>query len=64
MNPIKILILTANPRDTGSASLGLDAEVRRIEEALQRSRYRERFYQVDVALKRLCEELRAVGEPL
>ena len=43
MNPIKILILTANPSNTGSDPLRLDAEVRRIEEALQRSRYRDRF---------------------
>jgi hypothetical protein len=43
MNPIKILILTANPSNTGSDPLRLDAEVRRIEEALQRSRHRERF---------------------
>nr|WP_322661285.1 CHAT domain-containing protein [Dendronalium sp. ChiSLP03b]MDZ8206573.1 CHAT domain-containing protein [Dendronalium sp. ChiSLP03b] len=43
MNPIKILILTANPSNTGSDSLCLDAEVRRIEEALQRSHYRDRF---------------------
>ncbi|WP_017302004.1 hypothetical protein [Nodosilinea nodulosa] len=31
---------------------------------LYRRRARERFYQVDVTLKRLCEELREVGEPL
>ncbi|MBN4003836.1 CHAT domain-containing protein [Nostoc sp. LPT] len=43
MNPIKILILTANPSNTGSNPLCLDAEVRRIEEALQRSHYRDRF---------------------
>lgn len=43
MNPIKILILTANPSNTGSNPLGLDAEVRRIEEAIQRSQYRDRF---------------------
>lgn len=43
MNPIKILVLTANPSNTGSDPLRLDAEVRRIEEALQRSRHRDRF---------------------
>ncbi len=43
MNPIKILILTANPSNTGSDPLRLDAEVRRIEEAMQRSRHRDRF---------------------
>lgn len=43
MIPIKILILTANPSNTGADPLGLDAEVRRIEEAFQRSRYRDRF---------------------
>lgn len=43
MNSIKILVLTANPSNTGSDPLRLDAEVRRIEEALQRSRYRDRF---------------------
>ncbi|MBW4593461.1 MAG: CHAT domain-containing protein [Brasilonema angustatum HA4187-MV1] len=43
MNPIKILILTANPSNTGSDPLRLDGEVRRIEEALQRSHYRVRF---------------------
>ena len=43
MNPIKILILTANPSNTGSDPLCLDAEVRRIEEALQRSHYRDLF---------------------
>jgi hypothetical protein len=43
LNPLKILILTANPSNTGSDPLRLDAEVRRIEEAMQRSRYRDRF---------------------
>ena len=43
MNPIKILILTANPRIPDYDPLRLDAEVRRIKEALQRSRYRDRF---------------------
>ena len=48
MKPIKILILTANPSNTGVDPLRLDAEVRRIEEALQRSRDRDRF---DIATK-------------
>ena len=43
MNPIKILILTANPSIQGHAPLRLGAEVRRVEEALQRSHYRESF---------------------
>ncbi len=43
MTPIKILILTANPQITGHDPLRLDAEVRRIEEAIQRSRHRDRF---------------------
>jgi len=43
MKPIKILILTANPTGLDEDPLRLDAEVRRIEEALQRSRYRDRF---------------------
>ena len=43
MNAIKLLILTANPGQTGQAPLRVAAEVRLIEEALQRSRYRDRF---------------------
>ena len=43
MKPLKILILTANPKLSGSDPLRLDAEVRLIEEALQRSQYRDRF---------------------
>lgn len=43
MNPIKILILTANPQISGCPPLRLDAEVRQMKEALQRSRYRDRF---------------------
>ncbi|MBF2046884.1 MAG: hypothetical protein IGS54_05860 [Elainella sp. C42_A2020_010] len=31
---------------------------------MYRRRASERFYQVDVTLRRLCEELREVGEPL
>jgi len=43
VEPIRILILTANPTIAGHEPLRLDAEVRRIEEALQRSQYRDRF---------------------
>ncbi|MBE9100250.1 CHAT domain-containing protein [Vacuolonema iberomarrocanum] len=43
MSPIQVLILTANPRTHSHPSLQLDSEVRRIEEAFQRSRYRDRF---------------------
>jgi hypothetical protein len=43
VTPIKILILTANPTNTGSEQLSLDAEVRRIEEAFRRSHHRDRF---------------------
>ena len=43
MNPIKLLILTANPSQLGSTPLRVEAEVRLIEEALQRSHHRDRF---------------------
>ena len=43
MTPIKLLILTANPAIESQAPLRLDAEVRLVEEALRRSRYRDRF---------------------
>lgn len=43
MNPIKLLILTANPDQIDQLPLRVDAEVRLIEEALQRSQYRDRF---------------------
>ncbi len=43
MNPIRILILTANPNIPGHSPLRVDAEVRLIEEAIQRSQYRDRF---------------------
>ncbi|MEM9090566.1 MAG: CHAT domain-containing protein [Cyanobacteria bacterium P01_F01_bin.53] len=43
MNPIKILILTANPKISGHSPLRVDAEVRLVEEAIQRSQYRDRF---------------------
>ncbi|MEM9905349.1 MAG: CHAT domain-containing protein, partial [Cyanobacteria bacterium P01_D01_bin.44] len=39
----KILILTANPQIPDYDPLRLDAEVRRVEEALRRSRYRDRI---------------------
>jgi hypothetical protein len=39
--PIEILLLTANPVNTSQLRLG--EEVRSIEEALQRSKYRDRF---------------------
>lgn len=41
MNPVKILILTANPTDT--ARLQLDREVSNIEDALERANQRDRF---------------------
>lgn len=43
MSSIKILILTANPQIPDYDPLRLDAEVRRIEEALRRSQHRDRF---------------------
>lgn len=43
MDPIKVLILSANPQMPGYDPLMLDVEVRRVEDALQRSRYRDRF---------------------
>ncbi|MBW4521006.1 MAG: CHAT domain-containing protein [Scytolyngbya sp. HA4215-MV1] len=60
MNMIKILILTANPSNTGSNPLGLDAEVRRIEEALQRSRYRDRFQIITKLAARTMDLRRAL----
>ena len=60
MKPIKILILTANPSDTGAAPLGLDAEVRRIEEALQRSRRRDLFEIVAKSAVRTVDLRRAL----
>ncbi|MGF1512975.1 MAG: CHAT domain-containing protein [Elainellaceae cyanobacterium] len=41
MNPIKILLLTANPQ--GPTPLQLGAEVRQVKEALRRSQYRDRY---------------------
>jgi hypothetical protein len=43
MNPIKILVLTANPQISGHDPLRLGAEVRLIQDAIQRSTYRDRF---------------------
>ena len=43
MHLINVLILTANPSNMGADPLRLDAEVRRIEEAFQRSQHRDRF---------------------
>jgi hypothetical protein len=43
MSPIQILILTANPSNTGVDQLDLDAEVEQIKEAFQRSLHRDRF---------------------
>ena len=43
MAPIKVLVLTANPHLPDQAPLRLDAEVRQIEEALQRAQQRDRF---------------------
>lgn len=42
-NLIRLLVLIANPVLESQAPLRLDAEVRLIEEALRRSRYRDRF---------------------
>ena len=57
MNPIKILILTANPKIPNYEPLRLDAEVRQIEEALKRSRCRERF-QLETQLATRTKDLR------
>jgi hypothetical protein len=57
MDPIRILILTANPALSGHAPLRVDAEVRLIEEALQRSKYRDRF-QVEAKLAVRTTDLR------
>lgn len=57
MNPIKILILTANPKIPNYEPLRLDAEVREIEEALRRSVHRDRF-QLKTQLATRTEDLR------
>lgn len=43
MKPIQILILTANPKTVGYSPLRVDAEVRLVEDSIQRSQYRDRF---------------------
>ncbi|MEO0409741.1 MAG: CHAT domain-containing protein [Cyanobacteria bacterium P01_A01_bin.135] len=43
MEPIRILLLTANPRLPGYDPLQLGAEVRQVEEALRRSQHRDRY---------------------
>jgi len=57
MNPIKILILTANPKFPNYQPLRLDAEVRQIEEALRRSQHRNRF-QLETQLAARTKDLR------
>lgn len=57
MNPIKILILTANPKIPNYEPLRLDAEVRQIEEALRRSQHRDRF-QLETRLATRTKDLR------
>ena len=57
MNPIKILILTANPKIPNYEPLRLDAEVREIEEALRRSVHRDRF-QLETQLATRTRDLR------
>jgi hypothetical protein len=57
MNPIKILILTANPKFPNYQPLRLDAEVRQIEEALRRSQHRNRF-QLGIQLATRTKDLR------
>ncbi|MEA5467179.1 CHAT domain-containing protein [Leptothoe sp. PORK10 BA2] len=60
MNLIKILILTANPTNTGAEPLGLDAEVRRIEEAFLRSHHRDCFQVVTQLATRTIDLRRAL----
>ena len=60
MHPIKILILTANPQIPDYDPLRLDTEVRRIEEALKRSRYRDRFELVTKLAVRATDLRRAL----
>ncbi|MBW4491355.1 MAG: CHAT domain-containing protein [Trichocoleus desertorum ATA4-8-CV12] len=57
MNPIKILVLTANPNVPNHEPLRLDAEVRQIEEALKRSQHRDRF-ELKTQLATRTEDLR------
>jgi hypothetical protein len=62
MNSIKVLILIANPDGMGSVSLHLNAEVRQIEEAIQRSRHRARFQIVAKTAVRALDLRRALVE--
>lgn len=62
MSLIKILILTANPSNTGVDPLGLDAEVRHIEEALLRSKHRDRFQIVTKLALRTADLRRSLAE--
>lgn len=55
---IKILILTANPKGTDPLSLGV--EVRKIEEALQRARNRDRFEVITRSAVRTIDLRRAL----
>ena len=56
--PLKILILTANPKGTDPLSLGI--EVRKIEEALERARNRDRFKVFTKAAVRTIDLRRAL----
>ncbi len=58
--PLKILILTANPKGTDPLSLGV--EVRRIEEALQRARNRDHFKVFSKSAVRTIDLRRALLE--
>lgn len=60
MNPIKVLILTANPEIADHDPLRVDAEVRQIEEAIQRSRNRDRFQLVNKLAVRTTDLRRAL----
>lgn len=60
MGLIKVLILTANPSNTGVDPLGLDVEVRRIEEAFRRSPHRDRFQIVAQLATRTVDLRRAL----
>lgn len=62
MPPIRILTLAANPKISGYDPLRLDAEVRRIEEALQRSPHRDRFQMATKLAVRTSDLRRALLE--
>lgn len=57
MNPVKIMLFTANPHSPGYPPLEVDAEVRLIKEALRRSQYRDRF-QVEIQPATQVRDLR------